>query len=229
MLTISLCCFLSSCHCSQYLFVVFFPPVSVNNISLLFSLGIKCQVKALLSCLFVFFNNFFKVFNFFFNVGIISQSWSLCFERLVLWTLSNYGTSVILIVFWCSVMVMKIVPSNKSILLVSHWHCILYVFQGFEVDFFVHDRGETPRFVGTSHLLPPAEDCSIHVKRAPIIGLNHRPIGEVKGFDTYSSSFLSGLLWLITVLHIKKYCDCPEELAVLTARLFMIRGGTPAI
>lgn len=126
-------------------------------------------------------------------------------------------------------MVMKIVPSNKSILLVSHWHCISYVFQGFEVDFFVHDRGETPRFVGTSHLLPPAEDCSIHVKRAPIIGLNHRPIGEVKGFDTYSSSFLSGLLWLITVLHIKKYCDCPKELAVLTARLFMIRGGTPAI
>ena len=35
--TISLCGFLSSCQCSQYLFVVFFPPVSVNNISLLFS------------------------------------------------------------------------------------------------------------------------------------------------------------------------------------------------
>ena len=65
------------------------------------------------------------------------------------------------------------------------------VFQGFEVDFFVLEKGEAPRFVGTAHLLPPPEDSSIHIKRAPIIGLNHRPIGEVKGFDTCSTPLSS--------------------------------------
>jgi hypothetical protein len=53
--------------------------------------------------------------------------------------------------------------------------------QGFQVDFFVHSKDAEPRFVGTAHLLPPHENVSVYSKRVPIIGLNHRPIGEVQG------------------------------------------------
>ena len=98
-------------------------------------------------------------------------------------------------------MVVKRVPLPGNNILSWCLTDIVYVFQGFEVDFFVHEQEEAPRFVGTAHLLPPTEDCSIHIKRAPIIGLNHRPIGEVKGLDNFSDPFLFDLLLWIVLLH----------------------------
>ncbi|KAK7094777.1 putative glycerophosphocholine phosphodiesterase GPCPD1 homolog 2 isoform X2 [Littorina saxatilis] len=51
---------------------------------------------------------------------------------------------------------------------------------GFQLDFFVHEKTGDPRFVGSAHLLPPKVERSLFSKRVPIIGLNHRPIGEIQ-------------------------------------------------
>ncbi|PVD33152.1 hypothetical protein C0Q70_08601 [Pomacea canaliculata] len=50
---------------------------------------------------------------------------------------------------------------------------------GFQLDFYVHIETAAPRLVGTSHLLPLENDVSFLIKKVPIIGLNHKPIGEV--------------------------------------------------
>ncbi|KAL8602133.1 hypothetical protein ACOMHN_007402 [Nucella lapillus] len=55
------------------------------------------------------------------------------------------------------------------------------LYLGFQVDFYVHRaHREERQFVGSSHLLPPKMELSVYSKRVPIIGLNHRPIGEVQ-------------------------------------------------
>lgn len=66
----------------------------------------------------------------------------------------------------------------------------LILFQGFQLDFYVHIETAAPRLVGTSHLLPLENDVSFLIKKVPIIGLNHKPIGEVTGNVYRVTSYL---------------------------------------
>uniref|UniRef100_A0A0B6ZSX6 GP-PDE domain-containing protein n=1 Tax=Arion vulgaris TaxID=1028688 RepID=A0A0B6ZSX6_9EUPU len=51
--------------------------------------------------------------------------------------------------------------------------------QGFQLDFFVCESNRAPRFVGSAHLLPIKLKESQSSRKCPIIGCNHKPIGEV--------------------------------------------------
>lgn len=51
---------------------------------------------------------------------------------------------------------------------------------GFQLDLFVHQKDSDAKYIGSAHLLPtPKLNASIIVKKVPIIGLKHRPIGEL--------------------------------------------------
>ncbi|CAL1527382.1 unnamed protein product [Lymnaea stagnalis] len=50
---------------------------------------------------------------------------------------------------------------------------------GFQLDFFVCEPNRVPKFVGAAHLLPYKQRESQHNRKFPIIGCNHRPIGEI--------------------------------------------------
>ncbi|XP_035828637.1 putative glycerophosphocholine phosphodiesterase GPCPD1 homolog 2, partial [Aplysia californica] len=50
---------------------------------------------------------------------------------------------------------------------------------GFQLDFFVFEPHRSPKFVGTSYLLPHKKIESQCVVKLPVIGTNHKPIGEV--------------------------------------------------
>ncbi|BFZ20393.1 hypothetical protein BsWGS_23432 [Bradybaena similaris] len=51
--------------------------------------------------------------------------------------------------------------------------------QGFQLDFFVCEKNRAPQFVGSAHLLPFKIKESQNMRKIPIIGCNHKPIGEV--------------------------------------------------
>ncbi|KAH9496922.1 putative glycerophosphocholine phosphodiesterase GPCPD1 2 [Bulinus truncatus] len=51
--------------------------------------------------------------------------------------------------------------------------------QGFQLDFYVWEPNRSPRFIGSSHLLPFKQKESQHTRKFPIIGFNHKPIGEI--------------------------------------------------
>lgn len=72
------------------------------------------------------------------------------------------------------------------------------IYLGFQVDFFVHSKDSEPQFIGTAHLLPPYDNPSFHSKRIPIIGLNHRPIGEVQ-VETLRITPMAGYDWKMDI------------------------------
>ncbi|KAK3791502.1 hypothetical protein RRG08_055525 [Elysia crispata] len=50
---------------------------------------------------------------------------------------------------------------------------------GFQLDFYVFEANQTPKFVGSSHLLPHKQKDSQVIRKVPIIGCKYRPIGEL--------------------------------------------------
>ncbi|XP_055897088.1 glycerophosphocholine phosphodiesterase GPCPD1-like isoform X2 [Biomphalaria glabrata] len=51
--------------------------------------------------------------------------------------------------------------------------------QGFQLDFCLSEPNRAPKFIGSSHLLPFKQKESQHTRKFPIIGFNHKPIGEI--------------------------------------------------
>ncbi|XP_059171983.1 glycerophosphocholine phosphodiesterase GPCPD1-like [Physella acuta] len=51
--------------------------------------------------------------------------------------------------------------------------------EGFQLDFFVCEQNRAPKFVGSAHLLPFKQKESQYSRKFPIIGCNHKPIGEI--------------------------------------------------
>lgn len=60
-----------------------------------------------------------------------------------------------------------------------------FLFQGFQLDFYVHDKptdpeDTAPRHVGFCFVLPLDPQSSKGSRKIPINGLSHRPIGQMQ-------------------------------------------------
>ena len=63
---------------------------------------------------------------------------------------------------------------------------LCFFLQGFQLEFYVHDphqsRDAAPKYIGFAHILPVNQSKSLNLRlRVPIMGLKHKPIGEVNG------------------------------------------------